>query len=42
MICIIQARMTSKRLPGKTLLKIKGKTILERVIENVKLSRKVK
>ena len=42
MICIIQARMTSKRLPGKTLLKIKGKTILERIIENVKLSRKVK
>jgi len=42
MICIIQARMSSKRLPGKTLIKINGKTVLERVINNIKLSKKIK
>ena len=42
MICIVQARMSSKRLPGKALFKIKGKTVLERVIHNLTLSKKVK
>ncbi len=42
MICIVQARMSSKRLPGKTLLKIKGKSVLERVIYNLSLSRNIK
>ena len=35
---IIQARMGSKRLPGKVLLKILGKTVLGYVIERVKRS----
>lgn len=30
---IVQARMTSSRLPGKTLLPLEGKSMLERVIE---------
>ena len=34
--CIIQARMGSTRLPGKTLMRIALKTTLERVIERVK------
>ncbi len=42
MICIVQARMSSKRLPGKSLLKLKGKFILERVINNLCLSKKIK
>jgi spore coat polysaccharide biosynthesis protein SpsF len=42
MICIVQARMSSKRLPGKTLLKIKGKSVLERVVLNLNLSKKIK
>ena len=42
MICIVQARMSSKRLPGKTLLKLKGKSILERVVNNLSLSKKIK
>ena len=42
MICIVQARMSSKRLPGKSLLKMKGKFILERVIDNLYLSKKIK
>tara|TARA_B100000767_G_scaffold84296_1_gene81080 strand:+ start:372 stop:779 length:408 start_codon:yes stop_codon:yes gene_type:complete len=42
MICIVQARMSSKRLPGKSLLKMKKKFILERVIDNLYLSKKIK
>jgi spore coat polysaccharide biosynthesis protein SpsF len=35
MLAIIQARMTSLRLPGKVLISIAGKPILERVYERV-------
>jgi spore coat polysaccharide biosynthesis protein SpsF (cytidylyltransferase family) len=38
-IAIIQARMGARRLPGKILLNLEGKTVLERVIERVKNSR---
>jgi spore coat polysaccharide biosynthesis protein SpsF (cytidylyltransferase family) len=41
-LCIIQARYSSKRLPGKVLKKIFGLTILERVINQVKKSKKIK
>jgi spore coat polysaccharide biosynthesis protein SpsF len=34
-ICFIQARMSSTRLPGKSMLDLAGKTLLERVIESV-------
>jgi spore coat polysaccharide biosynthesis protein SpsF (cytidylyltransferase family) len=40
-LCIIQARYSSKRLPGKVLKKIFGDTILERVINQVKKSKKI-
>ena len=42
MLCIIQARYSSKRLPGKVLKKINGLTILERVFNQVKKSKKIK
>ena len=35
MIAIIQARMSSKRLPGKVLKKINGKPMLMRIVENI-------
>lgn len=35
-VAIIQARMGSTRLPGKVLLKLQGKSVLEHVIERVK------
>ena len=38
-IALIQARMTSTRLPGKVLIKVNGKYILEYVIERVKGSK---
>ncbi len=38
-VCIIQARMGSSRLPGKVMKKIKGKSILYYVLERVKQSR---
>ena len=41
MFCIIQARYSSKRLPGKVLKKIGGITILERVYNQVKKSKKI-
>ena len=41
MLCIIQARYSSKRLPGKVLKKILGTTVLERVINQVKKSKKI-
>ena len=41
MLCIIQARYSSKRLLGKVLKKILGVTVLERVINQVKKSKKI-
>ena len=41
MLCIIQARMSSTRLPGKMLMEINGKTLLNRVIERVSLSKNI-
>lgn len=38
-VCIIQARMGSTRLPGKVLKKISGKTILYYVVERIKKSK---
>lgn len=40
-VAIIQARMGSSRLPGKILLKLKGKSVLYHVIERVKASRDI-
>ena len=40
-VCIIQARSGSTRLPNKVLLKIKGKSILDIVIERLKNSKKL-
>ena len=34
-ICVIQARMGSSRLPGKSLKKIEGKPMLELIINNI-------
>jgi spore coat polysaccharide biosynthesis protein SpsF len=42
MLCIVQARMSSKRLKGKTLLNMKGKPLLERVLSSLVLSKKIK
>jgi spore coat polysaccharide biosynthesis protein SpsF (cytidylyltransferase family) len=42
LICIIQARYNSKRLIGKVLKKIQYKTILERVVNQLKKSKKIK
>lgn len=38
---IIQARMSSSRLPGKVMLDLCGKTLLERVVERVKAASSV-
>jgi spore coat polysaccharide biosynthesis protein SpsF (cytidylyltransferase family) len=40
-LAIIQARMGSKRLPGKVMLPLGGKPVLEHVIERVARARKV-
>ncbi len=40
-VAIIQARMGSTRLPGKVLMDICGKTMLERVIDRVKACKEV-
>lgn len=40
--CIIQARMGSTRLPGKTLMYLSGKTVLERVVERVREADEIK
>lgn len=40
-IAIIQARTGSTRLPGKVLLDLKGKTVLEHVIERIKMSQHI-
>lgn len=39
---IIEARMSSTRLPGKVLLKVKNKTMLEMIIDRVNLIKKIK
>ena len=41
MLCIIQARYSSKRLHGKVLKKILSITVLERVVNQVKKSKKI-
>lgn len=38
---VIQARLSSTRLPGKVLLDIEGKTMLARVIDRVKMASKI-
>lgn len=40
-VAIIQARMNSTRLPGKTLMNINGKTIIEHIVERVAKSQGV-
>lgn len=40
-IAIIQARISSTRLPGKVLKKIKDKTILEHVVDRVKAAKSI-
>ena len=42
MLCIIQARMNSKRFPKKILKKVNNKTILEMVYNQVKKSPVIK
>lgn len=34
--CIVQARMTSRRFPGKTMALLKGKPVIEHVLDNVR------
>ena len=41
MICIVQARMSSRRLPNKVLKKIYNITMLERVVNKLKKSKKI-
>ena len=41
MLCIVQSRMSSKRLPGKALLKINKEPILQRIIKNLKYSNRI-
>lgn len=40
-VCVIQARLNSTRLPGKVLMDLAGKSVLERVVERVKRSKAV-
>lgn len=41
MLCLVQARVTSKRFPRKMIKKINGNSILEILIDRLKLSRKI-
>ena len=41
MICVIQSRMSSTRLPGKMLMDINGRPLLGRVIDRVKAAKEV-
>lgn len=40
-LCIIQARMNSSRLPGKVLKKVNGITLLEYMIQRVRLAKNI-
>jgi spore coat polysaccharide biosynthesis protein SpsF len=40
-VAIIQARMSSTRLPGKVLLDLGGRPVLERMIERVKHAKRI-
>jgi spore coat polysaccharide biosynthesis protein SpsF len=40
-LCIIQARINSSRLPGKVMLDLAGKTLLERTYNSVSRSKKI-
>jgi spore coat polysaccharide biosynthesis protein SpsF len=40
-VAVVQARMQSTRLPGKVLMPIAGRTMLERVIGRARLSRRI-
>jgi spore coat polysaccharide biosynthesis protein SpsF (cytidylyltransferase family) len=40
-ICIIQARMGSSRLPGKVLMDVAGKPILQQLLDRLKPSKKI-
>ena len=42
MLCIIQARMSSKRLPGKILKEVNSQPLLYYLIKSIKNSRKIK
>ena len=39
--CIIQARLGSKRFPGKVLKTVLNKSIIELVVDRVRLSKKI-
>ncbi|MGL4874552.1 MAG: cytidylyltransferase domain-containing protein [Clostridium sp.] len=40
-VCVVQARMSSSRLPGKVLMKIEGVSILEHIIRRLKKSEEI-
>ena len=40
-VAIVQARINSKRFPGKVLKKINGKTILEILLKRLQKSKKI-
>ena len=41
MICIVQARMSSKRFPGKTMKSLIKKSLLQRVLNRIECSKKI-
>ncbi len=41
MLCILQARMSSTRLPSKMLLDLKGRVVIGRVLDRLKQAKKV-